>query len=229
MLNDKKIMRSAALIAAHTLFALMLASGASAAQAAAKGSAEAGAGKAATCLACHGPNGNSVNPEWPVLAGQNASYIAEQLLLFKGMVRPNPLMMPIVTSLSEQDFLDLGAFFAAQTPAGLEADPSYWKAGEKLYRGGDRARGIPGCIACHGPMGRGNPAGAYPALRAQHAVYTVKQLNDYAAQSRYVKDDKGRMKGDANVQARAQMMISIAARLTPEDRRDLASYVQGMR
>jgi cytochrome c553 len=237
MLNDKQPMRSAARIAAHTLIALTLAVGASAApaaekapeQAVAKGSADAGAAKAGTCLACHGPNGNSSNPEWPVLAGQNASYVTEQLLLFKASARPNPLMMPIVATLNEQDFMDLGAYFAAQTPAGLEADPSYWKAGEKLYRGGDRARGIPGCIACHGPMGRGNPAAAYPALRAQHAVYTVKQLNDFAAQSRYAKDDKGRMKLDANTQARAQMMISVAARLTPEDRRDLASYIQGMR
>lgn len=237
MYNDKLPARHAARFAAHTLLALALAAGCgtlSAAEAAAtpavlKGSADAGAAKAATCLACHGPNGNSVNPEWPVLAGQNASYTAEQLVYFKSNVRANALMMPIIAPLSEQDFHDLGAYFAAQTPAGLEADPSYWQAGEQLYRGGDRARGIPACIACHGPMGRGNPAAAYPALRAQHAVYTIKQLNDYAAQTRYAKDDRGRMRVDANLQARAQMMISIAERLTPEDRRNLASYIQGMR
>ena len=140
-----------------------------------------------------------------------------------------PLMMPISASLNEQDFLDLAAYFSTQAPAGLEADPSFWQAGEKLYRGGDRARGIPGCIACHGPVGRGVPAAAYPALRAQHAVYTVKQLNDYANQSRYARDEQGKMKADANVQARAQIMTSIATRLTPEDRRNLASYIQGMR
>ncbi|MEO7774528.1 MAG: c-type cytochrome, partial [Steroidobacteraceae bacterium] len=235
-LTDMQTMKLATRFAAATLLTLCFSFASSAAEPTpetapthAKGSAEAGAAKATTCLACHGPNGNSVNPEWPVLAGQNASYIAEQLALFKDNVRPNVLMMPTVAPLSQQDHLDLGAYFAAQAPAGLEADPSYWQAGEKLYRGGDRARGIPGCVACHGPLGRGNPAAAYPALRAQHAVYTVKQLNDYASQTRYVKDDQGKIKSDANLQARAQMMVAIAARLTPEDRRNLASYIQGMR
>ena len=193
------------------------------------GSAEKGQAKAAPCVACHGVNGNSVNPEWPNLAGQNASYVTEQLQMFKTNARVNPLMMPIVAPLNEQDFLDLGAYYAAQTPNGAEADPSYWQAGEKLYRGGDRVRGIPACVACHGPVGRGNPAAAYPALRTQHSVYTVKQLDNYAAQSRYVKDEQGRIKADANLQARAQMMTAIAARLSPEDRRNLASYIQGMR
>ncbi len=75
-----------------------------------------------------------------------------------------------------------------QTPSGNEADPSYWKAGQKLYRNGDAARGIPACASCHGPVGRGNPAAGYPALQAQHAVYTVKQLDGYATGTRYAKD-----------------------------------------
>jgi cytochrome c553 len=191
----------------------------------AKGSAEAGAAKGATCLACHGPNGNSINPDWPVIAGQNANYVAEQVTLIRDGKRPVPLMAPMVKDLSNQDILDLAAFFAAQTPAGLEADPSFWKAGEKLYRTGDTARAIPACMACHGPVGRGNPAAGYPAVRAQHAVYAVKQLTDYASQARYTKDDKGRVQSGPN----SQMMLTIAARLNAEDRRNLASYIQGMR
>jgi len=131
------------------------------------GSADAGATKAAVCTACHGVNGNSTNPEWPVLAGQNAVYIREQLGMFKAKKRNNPVMQPIVDPLTEQDMADLAAFFAAQTPTGLEADPSYWKAGEALYRSGDAARGIPGCVACHGPAGQGNAGAGFPALRAQ--------------------------------------------------------------
>lgn len=189
------------------------------------GDAAAGAGKAAVCTACHGLNGNSVNPEWPVIAGQNATYLREQINLIRTGKRPVPLMAPLVQGLTEQDEADLAAHFSAQTPAGLEADPSYWKAGEALYRAGDAARGIPSCTACHGPVGRGNPAAAYPALQAQHAVYTVKQLNDYANDVRYAKDDKGRSQGGAN----AAIMNVIAARLTAEDRRNLASYIQGIR
>jgi cytochrome c553 len=190
------------------------------------GSADAGAAKAAVCAACHGPNGNSVNPEWPSLAGQNAAYIREQLAMFKAKKRNNPIMQPIVEPLTEQDFADLAAYFAAQTPAGLEADPSYWKAGEALYKSGDLARDIPACTACHGPTGQGNPASGYPALRAQHSVYTVKQLQDYLTQNRY------RDPADPAVvhQARnSAMMTTIASRLTPEDIRNLASYLQGLR
>jgi cytochrome c553 len=189
------------------------------------GSAEAGAAKAATCAACHGPNGNSVNPEWPVIAGQNAHYVAEQTRLIRDNHRPNPLMQPLVANMSDQDIADVAAYFAIQTPNGLEADPSYWADGEKLYRSGDPDRGIPACMACHGPVGRGVPAAGFPALRAQYAVYTVKTLNDYATQVRYQKDERGQIKASPN----AAMMIEIAAKLTPEDRRNLASYLQGMR
>ena len=190
------------------------------------GSADAGATKAAVCTACHGVNGNSTNPEWPNLAGQNAAYMREQLAMFKARKRINEIMYPIVAPMSEQDFADVAAFFAAQTPAGLEADPSYWKAGETLYKAGDLARNIPACTACHGPSGQGNAGAGYPALRAQHSVYTVKQLQDYLTKNRY------RDPSDAaivNQTRNSAMMATIAARLTPEDIRNLASYLQGLR
>ncbi len=189
-----------------------------------EGKAEAGATKAAICGACHGVNGNSQNPEWPSLAGQSPAYMAEQLHLFKEKVRVNPVMQPIVDPLTPEDINDLSVYYATQTPTGLEADPSYWKAGEKLYRKGDPARQIPACSACHGPLGRGNLVAAYPALRAQHAVYTVKQLNDYSKDSRYPGAAAGKP-----ATPNAVIMATIAKRLTPEDIRDVASYVQGMR
>jgi cytochrome c553 len=189
----------------------------------ASGSAEEGAAKAAVCLACHGMNGNSANPEWPNLAGQNAVYTAEQLRLFRARVRNNPVMAPLAATLSDDDIADLAVYYERQTPAGLEADPSYWRAGEALYRAGDPQRQIPACVACHGPVGRGNPASGYPALRAQHSVYTMKQLTDYAKDSRY------QVEGAELTARNARMMTAIATRLTPEDIRNLASYIQGMR
>jgi cytochrome c553 len=189
------------------------------------GDAAAGATKSATCTACHGLAGNSVNPEWPVLAGQNAAYLREQITAFRDGHRLNVLMQPMVAPLTDQDIADLSVYFSQQTPAGGEADPSYWKAGEKLFRGGDNKRGIPACLACHGPVGRGNPAAGYPALQAQHSVYTIKQLNEYSTDTRYTRDSTGKSHAGPN----AVMMNVIAARLTPEDRRDLASYIQGIR
>jgi cytochrome c553 len=189
------------------------------------GKADAGAAKAAVCAACHGVGGNSQNPEWPNLAGQSPAYMAEQLHLFKADIRVNPIMKPIIAPMTDEDFDDLAVYFATQTPAGLEADPSYWKAGEQLYRKGDPARDIPACAACHGPLGRGNLSGPYPALRAQHSVYTVKQLNDYAKDTRY----PGAAATGKPATPNAVIMTTIAKRLTAEDIRDVASYLQGMR
>ena len=181
----------------------------------ATGSVETGATKAVVCQACHGANGNSTNPEWPSLAGIGAYYIAEQLKNFKEGKRNNPVMMPNAMSLSADDMADLGAYFDSLTNTGLEADPSYWQAGEKLYRGGDAARAIPACMACHGPTGRGNEPAKFPALRGQQSVYVVKQLNDYAS---------GARKTGPN-----DIMQTIAKRLSPDDMRNLASYLQGIR
>jgi len=179
------------------------------------GDAAAGAQKAAICGACHGTTGNSINPEWPNLAGQHESYIVAQLQSFKQAKRDNPLMMPNAAALSDQDMQDLGAHFASQTPTGLEADPSNYKSGEKLYRGGDSERKLPACIACHGPQGKGNGPARYPALRSQHAVYTYNQLKAFA---------EGRRSTPGN-----DIMQVIAGKLTDDEMRAIASYTQGLR
>jgi len=180
----------------------------------AEGNPEAGAAKSAVCQACHGSNGNSVNPEWPSLAGLGADYITEQLQNFKNGKRNNPIMMGNVVALSPEDMADIGAFFGSQVNTGLPADPSA-KAGEKLYRGGDKARGIPACMACHGPSGAGNESAKFPPLRGQHSVYVAKQLADYAS--------------GARTSGPNGIMQTIAKRLTADDIRLISSYVQGLR
>jgi cytochrome c553 len=179
------------------------------------GNVETGATKAVVCQACHGANGNSTNPQWPSLAGIGADYIVEQLQNFKSGKRNNPVMMPNAMTLSADDMANLGAYFDSLVNTGLEADPSYWQAGEKLYRGGDQAREIPACMACHGPSGRGNEPAKFPALRGQQSVYVAKQLNDYASGARTTGPNG--------------IMETIAKRLSAEDIRNLASYVQGIR
>lgn len=179
------------------------------------GNAQSGQAKAVVCGACHGQNGNSASADYPSLAGLGEEYIAEQLQNFKDGKRDSAIMKPLAQPLSSADMADLGAYFNTLPNTGLEADPSYWLAGEKLYRGGDRERGIPACMACHGPTGTGNEPGKFPALRGQHAEYVVKQLNAYAAGTR--------PPGPRGI------MPAIAKRLTAEDIRNIASYVQGMR
>lgn len=179
------------------------------------GDAAAGAQKAAVCGACHGATGNSVNPEWPNLAGQHASYIEAQLAQFRQGTRVNVIMAPNAMLLSEQDMADLAAYFSQLPLQGLEADPSLYQAGEKLYRSGDVARGVPACTACHGPEGLGNGPANYPAVRAQHSLYTYNQLRAFAS---------GERKAVSN-----DMMRTIAGKLTDDEMRAVASYLQGLR
>ena len=186
------------------------------ASAAAAGSVDAGRAKSATCAACHGVDGNSVTPDWPSLAGQHPSYIVRQLEAFKSGDRQNVTMMPFAQMLSEQDMLDVAAYFAAQKPTPKGADPALVSLGQQIYRGGVPERGIAACIACHGPGGHGNPFAAYPRIGGQHSAYVAKTLQEYASGDR-------RSDVDAN-----QMMRNVAALLLEDEIRALASYVQGL-
>ncbi|MGH8441305.1 MAG: c-type cytochrome [Nevskiaceae bacterium] len=204
------------------LVALLLAAPAVWAQEAAKadpftgGSAEAGAGKAAVCGACHGPGGNSSNPEWPKLAGQHAAFTYDQLKGLKSRERPSPVMGPQAAGLSDQDMRDLAAYFAAQKPSPGVASPDAVKTAQKLYRAGDAARALPACSACHGPQGHGNAAARYPRIGGQHSKYVSNVLRQYRA-------------GAAIPHAGFQTMSAVAARLTDAEIEALASYVNGLR
>jgi cytochrome c553 len=179
------------------------------------GSADAGAGKAAPCGACHGPGGNSVNPEWPKLAGQHSNYVLTQLKLLKSGERKNPLMNPQAATLSDEDMKNLAAFFAAQTPQPGVASPDAVKVAEKLYRAGDSKRGLPACSACHGPQGAGNAAAGYPRIGGQHAKYSAASLR--------------RLRGTSGgSDANAVTMGAIAGKLTDNEIEALASYVNGL-
>jgi cytochrome c553 len=175
------------------------------------GSAAAGEEKSVVCAACHGPDGNSFNPEWPSLAGQHPSYLVLQLESFQDGRRFDELMTPMAAGLSEQDMLDLAAFYEAQEPARLEADPELVELGRQIYLGGDLERGITACIACHGPRGQGNPLARYPVIAGQHAVYSIGALRAYAAEERI-----------------NQMMQDVAVRMSDEDMQAVSSYLQGL-
>jgi len=168
------------------------------------------------CAACHGPNGNSVNPEWPNLAGQHPKYVVQQLQAFKSGARVNPNMSAMVTNLSEDDMVALGDYYASRAPNIGTIDTDQIAAGEKLYRGGDRDKGIPACMACHGPNGAGNPAANYPALRGQHAKYTGIQLTAYRSGERTTGED------------RESIMQTIAARMSDDDIENVSRYVNAL-
>ncbi|WP_299002493.1 c-type cytochrome [uncultured Shewanella sp.] len=151
----------------------------------AEGNAEAGKTKAIVCSACHGVDGNSMIDMYPKIAGQHATYLEKQLTDFRSAMktggkegRVDPIMGGMSISLSDQDIKDLSAFYASQTQQPIDVN-NVPELGETLYKVGDATRGIPACIACHGPSGKGMGLAGFPMIGGQHANYIKIQLNKF--------------------------------------------------
>ena len=82
----------------------------------AEGNIAEGKKKAALCAACHGPNGISINPLWPNIAGQHALYLENQIIAFRDGIRLEPTMAAFVSTLSDADAADLAAYYASLSP-----------------------------------------------------------------------------------------------------------------
>lgn len=173
------------------------------------------------CAACHGADGASPTPANPSLAGMPADYITVQLAHFKAGIRQNPIMQGFAATLSDADMVSLGAYFASQKPK-LQAsrDATLARQGQKLWRAGDAANGIPACSACHGPTGAG-VAKNYPRLGGQWSDYVVLQLKAFRAGERG-SDPAGK---DLN----GKIMAGVARGMTDAQMKAVAEYAQGLR
>lgn len=181
----------------------------------AKGKATA----AAVCAACHMPDGNSMIPQNPILAGQHAAYIEKQLHNFrlkagaKEPERNNAIMLGFASMLSEEDMRNLGGFYAAQTAKPASAKrKELVAAGQRIYTAGITEKGVPACAGCHGPNGAGIPA-QYPRLAGQHPEYTESTLNAFR---------QGQRKNSAQ-------MMAIAAKMSETDVAAVSEYIASMR
>lgn len=193
------------------------------------GDPENGATLAATCAACHGMDGKStVRDIYPSMGGQSERYMAHQLALFKNGERVSPIMQPFAEMLSGQDMRDVGAYYATQEPdTGLADDTlvesgpyeglKFYEIGQRLFHGGDAERGIPACMACHGPTGAGNPGPAYPRVGGQPSWYSAQRLETYRTGTTLERDS-----------GLFDIMAQIAADLTNEEIQALASYMEGL-
>ena len=170
-----------------------------------------------SCAACHGDNGISLNPTWPKLAGQNPKYLSAQLHEFKKGPegnRNNAVMYGIAMTLSDSDIEDLAAYYASlKSNVGLTQD-KYLDLGRNIYRGGNMEIKMQACISCHGPNGQGNYAAAIPMLSGQHSQYTYQQLKNFQASVR---------SNDYN-----KMMRNIVHRMSDEEMKAVASYIEGL-
>ncbi|HCN46272.1 MAG TPA: cytochrome c4 [Pseudomonas sp.] len=179
------------------------------------GDAAAGQAKAAVCGACHSPDGNSVAPNFPKLAGQGERYLSKQLHDIKDGKRTVLEMTGLLTNLSDQDLSDIAAYFASQKGSVGAADPALVERGRALFNGGDLQKGLPACTGCHSPNGAGIASAGFPHLGGQHAQYVTKQLTDFR-------------EGDRTNDGDATTMRTIASKLSNKDIQALASYIQGL-
>ncbi len=172
------------------------------------------------CVACHGPDGNSVAPANPKIAGQFPEYLYRQLSNFKAQdgkkaERENPIMAGMVANLSEADMHSLAAFFSSQTlRPDWARDKNLAARGQKFYRGGNLETGVPACAGCHGPTGTGIP-GQYPRIAGQYVEYVEAQLKAFRSGTR-ANDPNGMMRG-------------VTARMTDQEISAVAQYVAGLR
>jgi cytochrome c553 len=187
-------------------------------QASAQGKAQGIA--AQVCAACHAADGNSIAPANPKIAGQFVEYLDKQLRDFKAQggkkaMRESAIMAGMVASLSDTDMKGLASYYASQKlkPAAA-ADKDLAALGQKIWRGGNAASGVPACAGCHGPAGAGLP-GQYPRLAGQYAEYLATQLKAFKEGGR-ANDANGAMRG-------------VAARLTEREIRAVSEYASGLR
>ncbi|MFM9884012.1 MAG: c-type cytochrome [Burkholderiales bacterium] len=167
---------------------------------------EKGRKKAEVCVACHGPNGNSLAPQFPILAGQTARYIYLQLKDFKEGRRAEPTMDPFLKDLTREDMFDLAAFFAAQRPAGAKLKPDDAKAAKGKVKAEEVL-----CTMCH--LGGFKGQNEIPRVAGQQYEYVVKQMKDFKT---------GKRTNDAG------NMASVSKTLTDEDIENLAHFLAGM-
>ncbi|MGH8705865.1 MAG: c-type cytochrome [Burkholderiales bacterium] len=196
-------------------------SGAAAAQGVAKPDTAKGQQIATqVCVACHSADGNSVAAANPKIAGQIPEYLHKQLANFKPQggkkaERDNALMAGMVANLSDADMRSLAAYYGAQKLKPAAARSKELAAmGQKLYRGGNAATGMPACAGCHGPSGAGIPS-QYPRIAGQFAEYIEAQLKAFRA---------GTRANDPNA-----MMRGVAVRMNDREIQAVAEYVAGLR
>jgi cytochrome c553 len=169
-----------------------------------------------TCVACHGNDGNSAAGAFPSIAGQQEKYLLKQLRDIQSGARSAVLMTGILDNMSDQDLMDLSAYYAEQTIQGGSAKAELAELGETVYLAGVKRKGIAACTACHLPNGAGNNGAKFPALAGQWPEYTTAQLKLFRS-------------GERNNDGDGKMMRTVAMDLSDAEIEAVSSYLYGLK
>ena len=164
-----------------------------------------------SCFLCHGAEGESASEVFPRLAAQNADYVAKQLENFKSGKRQSTAMASMVATLSPEDMVALGRYYASRPPhREPPRDEPLAAVGEYIYHQGNRFSGVPACATCHGKQGAGS--NTLPRIAGQHAAYLETQMKLFSKRER------------TNDNA---IMHTVVEKMTPLEMAAVSEYLSG--
>ncbi len=161
---------------------------------------------AQACEGCHGPNGNSADPQYPILAGQTLRYTYLQLKDYKEGRRQDPDMTAVAVNMGKEDMLAVAAYYAEQKPVSIR-----FKADAERSARGKYLADTTLCTMCH--QGHYQGQNEVPRVAGQHFEYVKKQLMDFKTRTRT--ND-------------AATMTSVAGTLSDEDVENISEYLAGL-
>ena len=173
--------------------------------------------EALACVTCHGADGKGMDAAgFPRIAGFPAGYLAKQIHDFRNGTRENAIMRPIVNALSDEEIKAVTTYMESLNKPVVDEisrAKSPENSGERLALRGDWGRGIPECVACHGPGGVG-VGETFPPLAGQGAKYLATQLRAW---------QQGTRTNDEN-----DLMGHIARALTDDQISAVSDYFAGL-
>ena len=169
---------------------------------------EDGEERAVLCQYCHGSDGNSLKPDVPNLAGQNAKYLLDQIDKFASGQRDDYVMNQLAANFSPEDKVNVAIFYYSQPVKPQAVDAGKALEGEALYQSV--------CRNCHGIEGRGNHRLA--RLAGQKVNYVTKVLQDFRANA-------NNPAARNNAHRKSEIMEGVAKSLSDEQIAAVAAYV----
>ena len=156
------------------------------------------------CVFCHGKNGISKHAWEPNLAGQDATYLVDQLINFATGERKNLVMNDLTSKIIDAELIDIAMFFSAMenTYIPTNIDPELIIKGKAIYK--------KTCTGCHGNKGKG--VAGFANLSGQKSEYIVNNLTKFQGDSR----------------RSSSVMGPIVANLTDADIAALAEFIPTM-
>lgn len=174
---------------------------------------QAGAPPNPLCAGCHNEDGNSAVPDFPKIAGLDASYISKQILDFKKFKRVSEIMGPMATQIADSEIEEIAAYYSKQKRSpGEVTDKNLAAQGQLIYTDGIVNSAVPACSGCHGEKGEG--ADKFPRLAGQHAAYLNTQLLNF--------------KNDVRNNDAKKVMRAIAQRMTEQEIKAASEYITSL-